>query len=46
MKEIVGYDPEEVIVSHDRFIDFLHPAEVSDMKAKGEDVKSKHYNGK
>ena len=43
MKEIIGYDPEEISANHERFSDFLHPAELSDMKAKGEDMNCKSF---
>ena len=33
IKEIVGYEPEEFYANHERFYDFLHPAEYSDLKA-------------
>ena len=41
VKEIVGYDPEEFYANHERFTDFLHPAEYSDLKAMADNLKGK-----
>ena len=39
VKEIVGYDPKEIYTNHERFSDFLHPAEYKDLMAKANDLK-------
>ena len=40
IKEILGYDPEELHVC-ECFLNLLHPAEYSDLMAKADDLKGK-----